>query len=438
MRVTASAITVDLGGSRILDSVDIDVPPGRWLAVVGPNGAGKSTLLRVIAGVLAPRAGEVTLDGRNASALQRRERARCTALVPQAPIVPPGMAVVDYVMLGRTPYLRPFAAEGSADVAAAHDAMARLDLLALADRDLSSLSGGERQRAFLARALAQAAPVLLLDEPTTALDVGHQQQVLELIDRLRRQHELTVITTLHDLTSAGQYADDLVLLDRGHVVVAGAAHEVLTEEHLARYYGARVPRHRRRRPSGHRPPATSRRAVAMTDQPDPTVPPTEHHTPETVRQKSVVVVNTGDGKGKSTAAFGVLMRGIARGWRVAVVQFLKSGEWKVGEEKVGRDLGADWWALGEGFTWDSDDLSEDEAVAQEAWRHAAAVIAAGEHRLVILDEITYPMTWGWISTDEVDRGRFARARKASTWCSPAEMRPKPSSTWPTPSPRCAR
>jgi iron complex transport system ATP-binding protein len=118
--------------------------------------------------------------------------------------------------------------------------MARLDLLGLAGRELTSLSGGERQRAFLARALAQAAPVLLLDEPTTALDVGHQQQVLELIDRLRRQHDLTVISTLHDLTTAGQYADDLVLLDRGHVVVAGTASDVLTEEHLARYYGARV------------------------------------------------------------------------------------------------------------------------------------------------------------------------------------------------------
>jgi cob(I)alamin adenosyltransferase len=130
-------------------------------------------------------------------------------------------------------------------------------------------------------------------------------------------------------------------------------------------------------------------------------PPTEHTNPPVARQRSVIVLNTGDGKGKSTAAFGVLMRGIARGWRVAVVQFLKSGEWKVGEEQVGRQLGADWWSIGEGFTWDSDDLTEDQAVAQDAWRHARSVIAAGEHRLVILDEITYPMTWGWIPTDEV-------------------------------------
>jgi cob(I)alamin adenosyltransferase len=130
--------------------------------------------------------------------------------------------------------------------------------------------------------------------------------------------------------------------------------------------------------------------------------PTEHRNPERRRQKSVVVVNTGDGKGKSTAAFGVVVRGVARDWDVAVVQFLKSGRWQVGEEQVCRDrLGVDWFAVGEGFTWDSADLSEDEAVAQAGWAHARAIIEAGRHRLVVLDEITYPMTWGWISTDEV-------------------------------------
>lgn len=134
---------------------------------------------------------------------------------------------------------------------------------------------------------------------------------------------------------------------------------------------------------------------------EPCEPPTEIEEKKLERQPSVVVVNTGDGKGKSTAAFGMMVRGVARGWRVAVVQFLKSGAWNVGEEKVGRELGVDWWAIGEGFTWDSKDLSQDEAVAQEAWRHAAAVISAGDHRLVILDEITYPMNWGWIESEEV-------------------------------------
>lgn len=116
---------------------------------------------------------------------------------------------------------------------------------------------------------------------------------------------------------------------------------------------------------------------------------------------SLVLVNTGDGKGKSTAAFGVVMRAVAQHWPVAVVQFLKSGDWKVGEETTARSLGVDWFALGEGFTWDSDDLGRDEAVAQAAWDRARALIEAGDHRLVVLDEITYPMTWGWISTEEV-------------------------------------
>ena len=120
------------------------------------------------------------------------------------------------------------------------------------------------------------------------------------------------------------------------------------------------------------------------------------------RAPSVVLVNTGDGKGKSTAAFGVIMRSVARGWRVAVVQFIKSGKWNVGEEKTARDqLGVDWWTIGEGFSWESTDLTRDEAVAQAAWAHARSVIEAGEHNLVVLDEITYPMNWGWIDTAEV-------------------------------------
>ncbi len=135
---------------------------------------------------------------------------------------------------------------------------------------------------------------------------------------------------------------------------------------------------------------------------DPSDPPTEDPRPDQLRTvPSLVLVNTGDGKGKSSAAFGVVVRALARGWRVAVVQFLKSGGWNTGEEKIGRQLGVDWWTIGEGFTWESDDLSRDEAVARESWAQARALIQAGEHQLVILDEITYPMTWGWISTAEV-------------------------------------
>ena len=135
---------------------------------------------------------------------------------------------------------------------------------------------------------------------------------------------------------------------------------------------------------------------------DPSAVPTEHQNPPLRRQPSVVLVHTGDGKGKSSSAFGVVLRAVARDWKVCVVQFLKSGDWQVGEEKVSRErLGVDWYAIGEGFTWDSDDLTEDQAVAAQAWQQARTVIEAGEHRLVVLDEITYPMNWGWIDTDEV-------------------------------------
>jgi len=134
----------------------------------------------------------------------------------------------------------------------------------------------------------------------------------------------------------------------------------------------------------------------MTD-----TPPTDAPPPAPMRAPSVVIVNTGPGKGKSTAAFGVVMRAIARDWKVAVVQFVKSGRWHVGEEDTARRLGVDWWAIGEGFTWDSPDLSEDEAVARSAWEHAASIISGGEHRLVVLDEVTYPMNWGWIDSAAV-------------------------------------
>ncbi len=130
--------------------------------------------------------------------------------------------------------------------------------------------------------------------------------------------------------------------------------------------------------------------------------PTEDPRPDDLRRAaSVVVLNTGDGKGKSSAAFGVMIRAVARGWPVAVVQFVKSGKWHVGEEKIGRQLGVDWFNVGDGFTWDSDDLEHDKAVARAGWDTAAGLIAAGRHRLVVLDEVTYLCTWGWIDTAAV-------------------------------------
>jgi len=130
-------------------------------------------------------------------------------------------------------------------------------------------------------------------------------------------------------------------------------------------------------------------------------PPTERPARASRRVSSRVLVHTGEGKGKSSAAMGLMLRAVSAGWRVAVVQFVKSGKWRSGEEAAGRSLGVDWWSLGDGFTWDSNDMDRSEAVAREAWRSASDLIRAGEHRLVVLDEITYPMNWGWIDTREV-------------------------------------
>ncbi|GIG70706.1 ABC transporter ATP-binding protein [Phytomonospora endophytica] len=237
--LNADAVSVELGGRTVVDKVSVTVAPGEWVTVIGPNGAGKSTLLRAVAGLL-PYAGDITVAGRPLAAMRPRERARRVAMVHQQPVVPPGMTVYDYVLLGRTPHVPPLGREGAADHAAVAEVVDTLDLGAFADRRLDTLSGGERQRVFLARALAQGAELLLLDEPTTALDIGHQQEVLDLVDRLRAEAGLTVLSTMHDLAIAGEYADRLVLLAAGRLAADGTPREVLTEANLAEYYRARV------------------------------------------------------------------------------------------------------------------------------------------------------------------------------------------------------
>jgi iron complex transport system ATP-binding protein len=237
--VDASGLTVEVGGRRLLDHVDLTVQPGEWLNIVGPNGAGKTTLLRVLAG-LATAKGTLTIDGRDAHGLRRREQSRLVALVPQSPLVPPGMTVAEYVLLGRTAHIHPLASESRHDLEAVAVALDRLGLDPFADRTVDTLSGGERQRVLVARLLAQDAPIALLDEPTSALDVGHQQHVLDLVEELRHTHGLTVIATMHDLTMAGQYGDRVALLVGGRLAAIGPACEVLTEEVLAAHYGARI------------------------------------------------------------------------------------------------------------------------------------------------------------------------------------------------------
>jgi len=193
-------VGVSIKGARLLAGVDLNVQPGEWLSIVGPNGAGKSTLLRSIAGVLKST-GTIQIDGVAVRDLGARERAKQVSWVPQSPVVPPGITVFDYVLLGRTPHLHPLARESRRDREIASDVLDELDLGRLADRMVDTLSGGELQRSVIGRALAQQAPVILLDEPTSALDLGHQQEVLALLERLRASGDRSIITTMHDRIS---------------------------------------------------------------------------------------------------------------------------------------------------------------------------------------------------------------------------------------------
>lgn len=243
---SCQGLTVRLGASTVLQSLDLRAKAGEWIGLLGPNGAGKSSALRALSGVLRTQgsavevSGSVEVAGHKLAELDRKAIGRLIAVVPQAPIIPVGMSVFEYALLGRTPHLGWFGRPGRADRVLVAELLERLDLARFSDRLLTSLSGGERQRAVIARALAQQAPVLLLDEPTSALDVGHQQQVLELVDELRVQHGLVVISAMHDLTLAGQYAHHLVLLVEGVGVGCGSPAEVLVAEVLERHYNARL------------------------------------------------------------------------------------------------------------------------------------------------------------------------------------------------------
>ena len=232
-------LTVTLGGTRLLDHVDVDVEGGAWLGIIGPNGAGKTTLLRCLTGGV-DYLGSIRLAGRDTAGLSSRQRAQIVAAVPQDPVFPEGMSVDDYVLLGRTPHISLLGFEGAADRRIVAALLDELGLTRLAPRPITTLSGGERQRAVIARALAQEPSVLLLDEPTAGLDLSHQHEVLTLVDELRLTRPLTVVSALHDLTLAAQYAERFLLLHKGVVVSVGTATDVLKAELLERCYGTPV------------------------------------------------------------------------------------------------------------------------------------------------------------------------------------------------------
>jgi iron complex transport system ATP-binding protein len=237
--ISFDQLTVRYGATVALDGISGRVCDGEWLGVIGPNGAGKTTLLSAISRLLRYD-GVITIGDRPTASLGRRQLARLIAYVPQRPVLPPDMTVSEYVLLGRTAHISYLGTDTAADRQVCAAAIERLDLGGMAGRMLRAMSGGELQRAVLARALAQEAPVLLLDEPTSALDLGRRIDALELIDEVRRERSLTVLSAIHDLTLAGQFADQLMLLSAGQVAVTGGPADVLRDAVLAEHFGPSV------------------------------------------------------------------------------------------------------------------------------------------------------------------------------------------------------
>jgi iron complex transport system ATP-binding protein len=238
--VDVAGLTVKAGTKDLISNVTLAVDAGTWCTVVGPNGAGKTTLVEAIAGLRKASQGTVAISGHALADMHERERAQRVALVPQHPVIPSGMSVEDYVSLGRVAYHGLFRPPGANDRAVVASVLERLSLVDFRERDVMTLSGGERQRMVLARALVQSTSVIVLDEPITGLDMRHQMDMLELLKSEIAQCGLTVVATLHDLTLAGQFADRLVLLDRGHVVLDGAAGDVIRSDELADCYGMKL------------------------------------------------------------------------------------------------------------------------------------------------------------------------------------------------------
>jgi len=238
--LAADGVRFGYRGRPVLDGVDLRLGAGEVLGIIGPNGSGKSTLMRLLAGVLRPQAGTVRLGDRPLAAHRRRELARRLALVPQDPRLDFPFSVLEVALMGRAPHLADLAFAGPRDLEIARAALARLDVGHLAERPLDALSGGERQRVFLARALAQEPRVLLLDEPTTHLDLRHVVEMHDVVRDLALHGGVGVVTVLHDLNLAGATCDRLVALGAGRVEAEGAPAEVLRAELVERVFGARV------------------------------------------------------------------------------------------------------------------------------------------------------------------------------------------------------
>ena len=224
-------------GARAVDGVSIAVPRGSIVGLIGPNGSGKTTLVRLLNGTLRPSHGSISIDGVPLASLSRRDLARRIAVVPQETHVTFDFSALEIVLMGRYPHLGAFALEGPDDMAIARRALAATGTEALASRQFATLSGGEKQRVVIAGALAQSSDVLLLDEPTTALDVGFQFEIASLLSQLNRSHGTTMVVSTHDLNLAAMLCSELVLMKAGRVVAHGATGDVLNRENIRRLYG---------------------------------------------------------------------------------------------------------------------------------------------------------------------------------------------------------
>jgi iron complex transport system ATP-binding protein len=238
--LAAEALRVGYGERSVIDGLDIQIRHGSVTALVGPNGSGKSTLLKTLARLLAPSAGAVYLDGKAISRLPTAAVARELAILPQGPTAPEGLTVRELVEQGRFPHVGALRMLRVQDHEAIGAALERTGMAEFAHRPLSALSGGERQRAWIALALAQETPILLLDEPTTFLDIGHQLEVLDLVRRLNHERGMTIVLVLHDLNQAARYSDRMVALQRGQIVADGPPAQVLTPHLLERIFGVRA------------------------------------------------------------------------------------------------------------------------------------------------------------------------------------------------------
>lgn len=235
--LSARTLSLGYGTRRVIEGLDLDLPAGKVTAILGPNGCGKSTLLHAFARLRPPAAGQILLEGQSLAALAPRALARRLAILPQAPLAPPGIRTADLIRRGRAPWrglLQPWSA---ADAEACAHAIRAMGLEALADEPIDALSGGQRQRAWLALVLAQSTELLLLDEPTTWLDLPHQIEILGMLRQMNRARGITVVSVLHELNLAARFSDHLVLLGPAGLVAQGAPEAVITEAHLSTAFG---------------------------------------------------------------------------------------------------------------------------------------------------------------------------------------------------------